>query len=395
MFVFHILVYVIFALLMSNFAKQSTFLYPNSNKLDKYIWLFILFYTFICAIRWNVGIDSAGYAYGFAHGSNVTSEKINSELLFYGIEHLFNKLQLHFTFGLGLCAFVQIFSITKALQDYKYILITLPIVLFGSRYFLDLNNGVRQMIAASMFVYASRYIYDKKIFHYLAFVLIASLIHHSSIILFVFYFLPNKIVISDKRWLMLGIFSVCFIAGQTPAFQGLIHYTEMLTSSLGYDDYSNRVVSLLSEGTTKEALTFGPMMLSYFMTALFTIWFGPNLKKKYEKEMPYFNLWYNFSFFFACSYFLVCNVSHIFIRPVLYFELFQLITVSLLLFDFGFSRTRHQILSLILTLTLWVNISWDIVKVSGRDWESTTYKVYFLHQDQVKRFFDSWNYLKK
>ena len=261
--------------------------------------------------------------------------------------------------------------------------------MFGSRYFLDLNNGVRQMIVASIFVYASKYIADKKLWRYVIWILIASTIHHSAFMLLPFYLLPNKLKLSDKRVLMFLIFTACFIAGLTPSFQNMIGFAESLSNTFGYEDYAERVGTFLLEGQTEEALSFGPMMLSYLLTAIFTIWFGPNLAKKYEQTIPNFNLWYNLNFFFACAYFLVCNISHIFIRPVQYFELFQLIIVSLLLYDFGFSRFRNKMMYVLLLIILWVNTSWDITKThrSGQVWESSTYKVFFMHQDQVNAFF--------
>lgn len=389
MFIFDILVYVIFACIMSALAKKSYHVNPNGQRWDIYLIFFVAFYTIICAIRWNVGVDSAGYAYTFEYGNSQPLKEVNGEVLFYLLQNLSAKLNLHFMFGMGLCAFLQIFFLTKALKDYKYILITLPIALFGSRYFLDLNNAVRQMIVASIFVYASRYITDRKLWRYVIWILIASTIHHSSFMLLPFYLLPNKFRLSDKRVLMLIIFTVCFIAGQISSFQNMINFAENMSNTFGYEGYTEQVRTFLSEGQTDEALSFGPMMVSYLLTAIFTIWFGPNLAKKYGQTIPYFNLWYNLNFFFACAYFLVCNISHIFIRPVQYFELFQLIIVSLLLYDFGFSRFKNKMMYVLLIIILWVNTSWDITKThrAGQVWESSTYKVFFLHQDQVNAFF--------
>lgn len=388
MFIIDILIYVIFACVMSTLAKKSCTIYPDRSKWDFYLISFMLFYTLICAIRWNVGVDSVEYAYGFVCGD--TRDNINGEFLFSGLQNISAKLHLHFVIGMGVCAFLQIYFISEAVKEYKYILVTLPIALFGSRYFLDLNNGIRQMIVASMFVFASRYIVDKQIFKYILFILIASTIHHSSFMLFPFYFIPKKAGIGNKRIVMSIIFIVCFIAGLTPSFQGVIQYAEMLSDIFGYEGYTERVTTFLSQGQTSEALSFGPMMLSYFLTALAIIWYGPQLKQRYENKIPYFNLWYNLSFFYACAYFLICNISHIFIRPVQYLELFQLIIVSLLLYDLGLSKFKRQLSYILLLIILWVNISWNVTKVSLSDdiWESATYKVFFMHQEQLDTFFN-------
>lgn len=368
---------------MSNLAKSANQLEASGAGLNKYLKWYVVFFTIICAIRWNVGADAISYAYMFENGDYRKREDINGEILFYGLTKLSSLLGLPFVIGMGLCAFLQIYPITKALQEYKYVLVVLPFVLFGSRYFLDLNNGVRQMIVASMFIYASRFIVDKKAWHYAIFIVLGAMIHQSAYMLIPFYFIPNKVIIADKRKLMLLVFTICFIMGQSPAFQGAITYAEDLAKLFGYEGYTERVGLFLSQGKTDESLAFGPMMLSYLLTAYFTIWFGPYLKEHYEDKIPYFNLWYNLSFFYACAYFLVCNVSHIFIRPVQNFELFQMVIVSLLLYEFRYSEFRNQLLYVSLLIVLWVNISWDVTKSSGLRNESSTYKVFFMHLDQV------------
>lgn len=383
MFLINLFVYIAFACIMSNLAKSENQLEASGAGLNKYLKWYVVFFTIICAIRWNVGADAISYAYMFENGDYRKREDINGEILFYGLTKLSSLLGLPFVIGMGLCAFLQIYPITKALQEYKYVLVVLPFVLFGSRYFLDLNNGVRQMIVASMFIYASRFIVDKKAWHYAIFIVLGAMIHQSAYMLIPFYFIPNKVIIADKRKLMLLVFTICFIMGQSPAFQGAITYAEDLAKLFGYEGYTERVGLFLSQGKTDESLAFGPMMLSYLLTAYFTIWFGPYLKESYEDKIPYFNLWYNLSFFYACAYFLVCNVSHIFIRPVQNFELFQMVIVSLLLYEFRYSEFRNQLLYVSLLFVLWVNISWDVTKSSGLRNESSTYKVFFMHLDQV------------
>lgn len=385
MFLFGILVYVGFALAMSSLAYRSYCISPGGENWDKYLKWYVAFFTVICAVRWNVGADAITYAFMFENGDYRKWSEINGEILFYGLTKLSSQLSIPFVIGMGLCAFFQIYPITKALKEHKYVLIVLPFVLFGSRFFLDLNNGVRQMIVASMFIYASRFIVDKKPWHYTVFILLGATIHQSAYMLIPFYFIADRITIADKRKMMLVFFTCCFVAGQTPAFQNLAEYVSDFATFFGYGGYAERTSVFLMQGKTNEALAFGPMMLSYLLTAYFTIWFGPFLKEHYEEKLPYFNLWYNLSFFYICAYFLVCNISHIFIRPVQYFELFQMIIVSLLLYEFKYSEFRNQLLYVSLMIILWTNISWDVTKSYGLKRESTTYKVFFLHLNQVNR----------
>lgn len=62
-----------------------------------------------------------------------------------------------------------------------------------------------------------------------------------------------------------------------------------------------------------------------------------------------------------------------------------MIIVSLLLYEFKYSEFRNQLLYVSLMIILWTNISWDVTKSYGLKRESTTYKVFFLHLNQVNR----------
>ncbi len=371
---------------MRGLAIRSCLCRIDNCNSDNYVKAYVAFYVLICALRWNVGTDSMVYAKFFSLGAT-ENLKENGELLFWGVTQASSSMGLHFTLGLALCAFLQFFAITKALEGCRYVLITLPLVMFGSRYFLDLNNAVRQMIVASMFVYASRFIVDKKPWRYAAFILLGSTIHQSCYMLIPFYFISGRLALANKRVLMLSIFTCCFFAGQTPAFQSFVGYGESLAHMSGYDIYADRVGAMLRQGKTAESLSFGPMMLSYLMTAYFLIWFGPWLKKQYADKIPYFHLWYNLAFFYACAYFLICNISHIFIRPVMYFELFQMVMVAMLLYALWSKRSKyHQVCFLTFLCVLWTNTFWDVKKAYNLPRESSTYKVFFLHMDEVKRF---------
>lgn len=382
MFVFDILVYVFFAWLMYAYAKNSYVFAKRMGRFeqpDKNLWIFWLFFAFICGIRWNVGVDSVGYMQNFAEG-RINDEK--GEYIWQEIVLLISKLQLHYTVGMGLVAFLQLYFLTKLPSRYRYILVFMPIALFGGCYFLDYCNGMRQMLAASIFVYGTQFIIKKKPIHYLVLIFITSYIHHSVVMMYpmilLAYIRPDKISFSDKRLICTIIFIICFIAGQTPQFTGFLSYFNFLVENMD-DSYSyvdNVIERTIVEGDN-DARSFGPMQLSYFLTSLATIWYGKDLKTIYKDKIPYFDLWWLFSFVFGCGYFLVCNVNFMFIRPFQYFEPFQLIIVSLLLFYF-YSMQKKK-LFWILTIIIWAGLSWNIMKSVGVFGESVTYKMFFFH----------------
>ncbi len=382
MAIFDIAIYAFFAWAMHRLAKRFATNSPDGTWNDN-LTGFVAFFSVVCAIRFNVGVDCLSYIKIF-HENWITEDRV---LIWNGIVSALHALGLHYAFGLGIMAFIQILFITLAVRRTPYVLLALPIVLFGNRYFMDLTGAVRQMTAACIFLWGSKFIAERKLLPYVAVVWACSLIHFSSWILLPLYLLRNSFTLADKRKWMLVVFACCFVAGQTPSFQRYANDAAAFATMIGYEGYAQRVSNFLEEGQTAEALTFGPMMLSYLLVAVFSICYGPTLKKRYEDKIPCFNIWYNLGYFYACAYFLVCNVSHLFIRPVQYLELFQMVVVSLLLYDLGFSRHRRQLPFLALLFSIWLNTSWEMIKASGSENEHSTYKVFFMHLDQEKQLF--------
>lgn len=385
---FNIIVYAFFAFVLSYYARKSDS-WVEDNELspacwDKYLTYFVVFYTLICAVRWNVGGDHISYCKIFANGDIVAEEK----------EKLWNALvrfvhdYLHWIIGIAICAFLQIFFIVKSLQPYRWLLIWVPFALFGGRYWMDLNGAIRQMIVACGFLWASKFIVERKIWYYLGFVAIGSMIHASAILLVVFYFIPLNRDLTQRRWLLTAILVVCFFLGLTPAFQNLVGYFQLVSDTSGYEYYTQKMSDMLLAGNTSEALSFGPMMLSYLIIPLYLIWLGPELKQWSEGRLPLFNIWFNLAWLYACAYFLICNISHLFIRPLLYFSLFQMVMAALCLAylcsewrEYG----KRQILTYAFCFILALNTAWDVYKATGSQWEISTYKT-ILFNSQLNKF---------
>ena len=382
MVIFDVFIYVFFTWVMYTFAKDSYVFVNRIGRLemsDKNLWFFWLFFSFICGIRWNVGTDCIGYMLNFAEG-RIHDEK--GEYIWQGIVLLISKLKLHYTVGMGLIAFLQMYFLTKLPSKYRYLLIFMPVALFGGCYFLDYCNGMRQMLAASIFVFSTQFIKQKKPIKFLSLIFITSYLHHSVVMMYpmilLAYIKPDKISFSDKRLVCTIIFFFCFVAGLTPQFAGFLSYFNFIVDNMdeSYSYVGNVIEHTIVEGNN-DARSFGPMQLSYFLTALATIWYGKDLKSKYKTKIPYFDLWWLFSFVYGCGYFLVCNVNFMFIRPFQYFEPFQLIIVSLLLYYFY--DMRKFIPFRLLIMIIWLGLVWNIIKNVGVLGESVTYKMFFFH----------------
>lgn len=382
MFIFELLIYVIFALIMHALARKSALGCKKEDGLDRYLWAYILFFTFISAIRWNVGADCNSYIDIFKNGQIRDG---STEYLWDWLVIFIHDNGIHFAFGMGIVAFLQISLLTKACEKYRYILLWLPIILYGGRYFQDLMNGIRQMVVACGFVYLSRYIVDRKVISYVVGIFLLSWIHNSAVMLLplcLLTYVPfDKIKIANKRILCLGIFLFCFTMGQTPAFQDFAIFAQEILEISGYAHFESWVTDIL-EGKQLETLSFGPMMISYLLLSIVIIWFAPKLKEVYEKRIQYFDVWYFCSFLFSCLYFLVCNTSHLLIRIAQYFEFFQVIMLALLLHYLYVKRKYSIVYFWVLILVIWLNTGVAIYKDYNLVKESTTYKT-ILFRDNI------------
>lgn len=394
MVIIEILIYFFFATVMSWLAslgwkheREKVSFSEDSNDLsvyegssshwNVYLTWFVIFFTVIAGIRWNVGSDSIAYAVMFR--DNRIAEG-STEPLFQLMIKLVNECGFHFSVGLGLMAFIQIYFITKSLERYQYILIFIPFVLFGGRYWQDLMGACRQMMAACIFMWALKFVVERRMIHYFIIIGICYLIHNSSLLLLPIYFIPVRLRILQHRYILLTILLVCVIIGQSPSFAALASYVEEFAIFIGYDRNATVLSDSLKSDVLGERLSFGPIMLSFLLISMYIIWYGPVLEEKYETQMPQFYLWYNISFFYASAYFLVCNLGHIFIRPIQYLELAQMYMTSLTLWylltewkQYGGRPLSAILFIVIVELTL----TWGIVK-SGASHNILVYKTFFF-----------------
>ena len=387
--IIEICIYLIFALVMYWLAKKYAENNPEGESWDKYLICFILFFSLIVGIRWMVGVDCNSYIRMFALGLDTGYEETEKEYLWKYFVNMIHNHDIHWSVGLAVTGFIQIFFITAAVKRYPYILMMIPFVMFGGRYWIDLNSAVRQMTVACGFLWASKFIYSRSLWKYLLFVFLAMQIHASAIILLPLYLLPRKLSLENRRITLTITLVVCFLIGQTPSYQNLMNHVGGILEATGYSDYTDIATSLIKQGETKEALKFGPMMLTYLLIPIFIIWCGPAIKKEFGENIPYFNLWYNFAFLYACLYFLVCNISHLFIRPVMYLSLFQMVMASILLYyvvKHKKESVHSQVLAYAFMLIICTNTVWNIQKSTGVKDETATYKTFFMHKNEYHRW---------
>lgn len=370
----------------ANKSYKLSFGLSYENKLDTHLWYYIVIFALIGGLRWNVGADSYAYARGFKYPDYIMPLYLeNKEYLWYALLWLHKTLGLHYVFGMTISAFLQIYFLVKVASKYKYLLLLLSIVLFGSHYFHDMMNGVRQMIAASIFFYATQEITNRKPVKYCLWIIIASLFHHSALMLIPLYLLTYIdyfcIKLMKSKWICIMILMLCLAIGQTPHFQNFMQYFDSIANLSGYDGYMNNLEMHLDRGLEETQVNvFGLMQLSYLGTALITIYYAPKVYAAFKEHIPHISLWLFLSFLYVCLSFLTQNLGITFIRPIMYLEYFHMFMIALVLYILKQSGNKYNKLFWVFCLIIWASRVWEIIKsVPYYPGDSCIYKLFLFH----------------
>lgn len=129
-----------------------------------------------------------------------------SESLFYLYVWMIGRIFNHYQFLLIITSLIIIISICYfILKNSKNCQLSLMIfIAFGL--FMFSMNGMRQVLAMSICLFAYNFAKDKKIIPFVLVVLLALLFHKSSVLFLIVYFLPN-IKYNYKTWILFG---ACF-----------------------------------------------------------------------------------------------------------------------------------------------------------------------------------------
>ncbi len=315
----------------------------------------LLIFAIVSGIRWNVGVDHLAYLNNYQQYQTFGNFLLNKEPGFEFLTKTMASCNLHFSIYFGILAFIQIFFIYYAIRNERYLMPFIgAIIILGPEY-LSWMNGIRQLIAACIFVFSIQFIKKRKLLHYIITILIAASFHKSAIFLVIFYFIPEKDYFKNK-YLNLGLLALTLIIGSSPSWINSIDFLDNILKQIGYDWYAENL-SLLLEDHRSSAI--GPRRLSILLINAFIIWFSPQLKHRYKTTS--FNTYFNFSFIGILLYNLLANTSHVFLRPLSYFTIFLALTSSYLL-HFIWESNKNK-LSIKFIIIFLIAISYTIFSV--------------------------------
>lgn len=334
--------------------------------------LFIIF-SLVSGIRWNVGTDHLSYLQEYINiknGFNFSGNNI--EFGFQLITNLFATNKIHFTIYFAFIAFLQLFFVYYSFKKEPFIFQYLGLlIILGGQYLLWMN-GIRQTLAACIFVFSIHFIKEKKIIKYVATILFATTIHKSAIILLLFYLFIDYNLFKNK-YITLLLLALSYFLGSSSTLLSNNEYVTNFLSFIGYDTYAQRLDYYIFE-RAKE-MGFGPRRFILLIFSIYVILYSEKLKKKYSN----FCIYYNLTIIGVLLFNLFANSGSIFLRPTYYFQIFLPVSLSYLIHYLNInSKNKFALHSLVIIILALLYMLAALISENGKGvLDFTNYKFFW------------------
>lgn len=280
----------------------------TKNKLYEKYFIFIALGSliFTSGFRYKVGTDYMAYYKGYIVSKTESifeAKDVGFALLNKILNYVSSNPQMIFfvtSIIINVCVVIFLYKNSNKFSLSIYFYIT------TFTYYSSMN-GVRQFVATAIIALAYNHIAERRFFKYLLYVLIASTIHSSALIMIPIYFLVNQNVISIKNiYVILG--SVITFIFFTPVFTWVVNNFERYSE---YKDY------LFNEGQGVNILR----ILVLLVPVIVMIIYIKRAKIIYGREIEII-----INLCLIGSLFMIIAYKHMFIaRFCIYFEFYYLL----------------------------------------------------------------------
>lgn len=199
------LIWIIFQFIIVVLALLS--LYGGGERDYRFLFKYtlVLALVYFSGFRDHLGSDYYNYIDLFQrNGASV--EPFTALMLILYNKSWFSEVAIFLIYA----AITNVFFV-KSFYRYDNVLLILVIYILSPNMYFNTFNLVRQMCAASLFMYSVIYVERKDGVRYFLIIIIASLIHSSAIYLLPLYFILNKYY---SRYYMLIVLSISALVGQ-------------------------------------------------------------------------------------------------------------------------------------------------------------------------------------
>lgn len=290
----------------------------------KYMVYAIMAYSVIFGIRYGVGVDYFSYLHNYNAYSTTSgglSVAQSFELGFGFITEVLATLKAHFSVYFGVIAFLQLYFTFLALKDehrlYPYLIFSFMV----GAYWLTYSNGLRQIMAMSIWMWSIKFIAEKKLWKFCASIALATTMHTTAIALIIFYpiFYRKHEWFKDLR-LQAALIVISLVLMKMDIVQNLMQSFDTIIAMTKYDDYTQEDQAINIHKEVKLGLGYAITLLLILLLV-----FNSNKAKQYYKSRL-FNIYYDLFFIGACLKYILIN-SLVFTR-INYYFIYMMIIVT-------------------------------------------------------------------
>lgn len=264
-------IFAVFFSYVANVRKYNENKIPILNKIFWYLSEIVL--IVVSGIRYGVGQD---YFYTYVPYFNnllFGHRNLDVEEGFYWLNKFIQLFTSDYAWLFIVCSVIFFHFVYKAIREQSKIPTFSIFLLVGTTYIFTFYNGMRQMMAISIFLYSIKFIQKRDLKRFLIYMAFASSIHYTTILLIPLYFLYNL----DINSLKLFIASVIALIIK-PLVTKLMLYVISLTK------YSYYINSKYDTGDTGYIV-----MLINISILMFSLIFIKKSKKLSDDEQKKYN----------------------------------------------------------------------------------------------------------
>lgn len=304
----------------------------------KYMVYAILVYSVVFGIRYGVGVDYFSYLHNYNAYTTTSGHwgvSQNFEPGFGLLTGFLASINAHYTVYFGIIAFLQLFFTFLALKGeyrlYPYLVFSFMI----GTYWLSYSNCLRHILAMGLWIWAIKFIPEKKIWQYYLAIAVSCTMHTSAMVLIVFY----PIFLWKQEWFRNRYVQLSLLAGAVVLMtmnpvQNLIKHMDALIALAGYEVYLDNDHTSQLNGEATLGLGFLVSLTINILLIVFS-----NKTKDYFKS-KYLNMAYDLFIIGIVLKYIFIN-SMLFLRASYYFIYMIIIVVA---FTMYYARQRNKAL---------------------------------------------------
>ena len=364
-----LVVYLLIYVILRKCSYQSI-----ANNSLKPIILGILIYSIIFGLRYGVGTDHLSYLEDYINYSK--GDVNNKELGFSLFTGLLANNSIPFWIYFAIISFVPLFLVYKSEENNKYVFPYLAFIFIFDCIWLTYNNGLRQVIALSLFIYSIKYISSNKTLAYYIIIMIAISFHTSAALLLIIY--PLKKILS-KQWIsnvyiQIVIIIIAAIIGQMNLIKEYVDLFDKILEFTGYSVYSTD--EYYRQMVVKENIErIGIGYIVILLINLFNIYYSKQIKTSIASDK--FTIIYNL-YFCGCIAFYIFNSSLIISRMNMYFYGFSFMISAYSLYYLTINKKSEARLLYVLHILLFIGYLYRMFDNDSAFyfiWQSDIYKL--------------------